>query len=326
MNIPPELLNLLKDEESYLIAAHVSPDGDAIGSSIALSMALESMGKKTVVYDKDPVPEFYKFLPGQERFTNSIPGLNPQISNLVLIDCNELERTSLENIVIRHSVVIDHHETIREFGDIKWIDPHAAATGMMVYYLIKELGLKMTKDMATNLYTAIAVDTGTFRYSNTTHEVLSVSADLIDSGADPARIAVEIYETWSERRFRLLTMALNTLDRSGSVAMLHVTREMFAETGASPEDTENFVSFPRMMKEVKVAVLFREIESGKWKVSLRSRGDVNVSKIAEAFNGGGHRNAAGYKVKGDLKTAKEELFKAVMRIAKQQAASNSGGR
>lgn len=311
MNIPENLLDFLRKGKQFFIATHISPDGDALGSSIALSLALESLGKETIIYDKDPVPEFYKFLPGHKRFTNSVP-LKSSTSNLILLDCNELERTGIEKIEFVSSAVIDHHETEKEFGDIKWIEPHAAATGLMLFYIIKELGVKITKDIAINLYAAIAIDTGTFRYSNTTPEVLRVAAELIEAGADPSYIAESLYETWSESRFRLLLKVLNTLEINNSIAITLVTLDIFRETGASVEDTENFVGFPRLLKSVNISVLFREIENNFYKVSLRSKGkEMNVAKIATAFGGGGHRNAAGCKIRSDFKTAKEKLLKAI---------------
>lgn len=311
MKVPEKLLAFLNKENRFFISTHINPEGDALGSSIALSMALESIGKKTVVYDRDIVPEFYWFLPGHERFRNSTFNLQPSTFNLILLDCNDPERAGLEDIEFPYSAVIDHHETEKGFGDIRWIEPKAPATGIMVFYIIKELGIKLTKDIATNLYAAIAIDTGTFRYNNTTPDVLRVGAELIAAGADPGSISEGLYETWSENRFRLLIKALNTLEITNNVAIAVVTREMYRETGAGPEDTENFSNFPRVMKSIRVSALFREIGDDYWKVSLRSRGDVNVAKIAELFDGGGHRNAAGYKVKADLKTAKEALLKTV---------------
>lgn len=310
MNIPGSVLDFLRKGQQFFIATHISPDGDALGSSIALSLALESLGKETIIYDKDPVPEFYKFLPGHERFTQSISNLKFEISNLMLLDCNELERTGIEKIEFVSSAVIDHHETAREFGDVKWIEPHAAATGLMIFYVIKELGVKITKDIAINLYAALAIDTGTFRYSNTTPEVLRVAAELIETGADPSYIAESLYETWSESRFRLLLKVLNTLEINDGVAITLVTLDMFRETGALVEDTENFVGFPRLLKSVRISALFREVENNYYKVSLRSRGrGINVAKVAAMFGGGGHRNAAGCKIRADFKTAKETLLK-----------------
>lgn len=311
--IPPkELLHFLKKENNFVIATHISPDGDALGSSLALSMALESLGKKTIVYDKDPVPEFYRFLPGSERFTGSIQNLKFKIQNLILIDCDDAERAGIEKLQFTSSAVIDHHETARDFGDIRWIDPKSPATGLMIFYLIKELGVTVTKEIAANLYTAIAIDTGTFRYSNTTPAVLRVSAELIEAGADPSSIAENIYETWTDSRFRLLLKVLNTLEIYNDIAITHVTLDMFRETGTVIADTETFPGYPRMLKSIKISALFREIENNHYKISLRSKGSkINVAKIAEMFGGGGHSNAAGYKVRADLKAAKEELLKAV---------------
>jgi phosphoesterase RecJ-like protein len=305
---PKELFHFFKKENDFVIATHISPDGDAIGSSIALSMALESLGKKTIVYDKDPVPEFYKFLPGSERFTSSIS----KFGNLILIDCNDAERAEVGKLQFTSSAVIDHHETARDFGDIKWIDPRSPATGLMIFYLIKELGVTMTKEIAVNLYAAIAIDTGTFRYSNTTPDVLRVSAQLVEAGADPSYIAENLYETWTDSRFRLLLKVLDTLEIHNDIAITHVTLEMFRETGAAIADTETFPGFPRKLRSIKTSALFREMEDNYYKISLRSKGrDVNVAKIAEIFGGGGHRNAAGYRIRADLKAAKEALLKAV---------------
>ncbi|OGW32057.1 MAG: hypothetical protein A3J81_03340 [Nitrospirae bacterium RIFOXYB2_FULL_43_5] len=315
--IPPKkLLHFLKKENNFVIAAHISPDGDALGSSIALSMALESLGKKTIVYDKDPVPEFYKFLPGSERFTDSISNSKSKIQNLILIDCNDAERAGIEKLQFASSAVIDHHETARDFGDIRWIDPKSPATGLMIFYLIKELGVTVTKAIAANLYTAIAIDTGTFRYSNTTPAVLRVSAELIEAGAGPSYIAENLYETWTDGRFRLLQKVLNTLEIYNDIAITHVTLDMFRETGAAISDTETFPGFPRKLRSIKISALFREIENNHYKISLRSKGrDVNVAKIAEIFGGGGHSNAAGYKIRADFKAAKEALLKAVRETA-----------
>ena len=314
MKVPRKLLSFLRKKDKFFIATHVNPEADAFGSAIALSMALETLGKETVLFDKDKIPEFYRFLPGHERFINSIPPLITLHSPLILLDCNSLKRAGIEGLSFRHSAVIDHHETEEDFGDIRWIVPKAAATGLMVFYLIKELGLKITSEIAINLYSAIAVDTGTFRYNNTTPEVLRVGAELIEAGASPACISNNLYETWSEGRFALLIMALNTLEIRDNIAITVVTKSMYKKTGAGPEDTENFSSFPRMMKDIKMSAFFREIGSNCWKVSLRSRGDINVARIATLFKGGGHKNASGYEIEASLESAKKSLIKAAKSI------------
>jgi phosphoesterase RecJ-like protein len=310
VRIPDELTQFIAREKRFFIATHINPEGDALGSALALALALESMGKEVVVYDRDPVPRSYRFLPGHERFTTSPASLTLNGPPLILLDCNEPGRAGIDGVPIPFSAVIDHHETEREFGQIRWIEPRAAATGVMVHALLKKLGVHITPEIATNLYTAISIDTGTFRYSNVTSDVLRAAAELVDGGADPAAVAGGLYETWSRGRFALLVGVLNTLELVDGLAMIAATREMFTRTGTSSEDTENFANYPRKMEDIEVSAFFRETEDG-WKVSLRSRGHLNVAQIAGAFNGGGHRNAAGYSAKGDLKKAKESLIKAV---------------
>jgi len=310
MKIPKEIVSVLKKEKVFFIATHINPDGDAIGSALALSSALESLGKEVHVYNKDRVPEFYQFMPGYRRFKTGLKNALTKKPVLVLLDCNSPERAALEHYSFRRSVVIDHHETETDFGDMRWVVPASAATGLMIFYLIKAMGVTLTRDMSTNLYTAIAVDTGTFRYSNTSSEVLKASAELIEAGANPAFTADCLYERWGINRFDLLVMTLHNLEIKNDIAVMYITEDMFQKTDTTPEDTENFANFPRMIQTVKIAAVLRDIGNGFWKVSLRSKGNVNVAKIAELYGGGGHKNAAGFKIKGSVKSVKEKLFRA----------------
>ncbi len=316
--LPPiELLQFLKNKDNFIIATHINPDGDGLGSAIALSTALQKIGKKTILLCKDPVPNQYKFLPGQERVI-TFESLQPSVFSLqplILVDCNDIDRIIDKSQTFHFqlptsyfSVVIDHHESERPFGDIRWVVPDSAATGLMIYHLIKELGIQITEEMAVNLYAAISVDTGNFRYENTTPEVLRVAADLKEAGARPHVIYRRLFESWSGGRFDLFMKVLNTLQKEDGIAIVQVTRRMFEETSTSPDDVEHFVEFPRIMKDVKVSVLFREIEDNYYKISLRSKDDINVARVAEAFGGGGHKNAAGCRIKADFETAKKEIL------------------
>jgi phosphoesterase RecJ-like protein len=318
MKIPKEIISIFNKGKVFLIASHINPDGDALGSSLALSSALESRGKKVYVYNKDHVPQFYKFMPGCKRVKTGLKNIISQNPVLVLLDCNSPERAALENYSFKKSVVIDHHETESDYGDIRWVVPSAAATGLMVFCLIKAMGVALTNDISTNLYTAIAVDTGSFRYSNTSSEVLTASAELIEAGAKPAFISECLYERWERNRFDLLVRTLNNLEIINNVALMHITEDMFEKTGTLPEDTENFSNFPRMIKTVKIAAIFRDIGGGLWKASLRSKGDVNVAELAELYGGGGHKNAAGYNTKGSLKSVKEQFLLAVKESARNR--------
>ncbi len=326
--LPPELFNLLQSEDGFLIAAHLNPDGDALGSAIALAMALEKMGKRTLLVCRDAVPEQYKFLPEYQRFYtfDNVPASGVDIrefSTLVLVDCNEIRRTGMEksplaNLTFRTTAVIDHHETEKAFGDIRWVAPEIAATGMLIYYILRELAVEITKDIAINLYTALVLDTGNFRFENTTSEVLAVAAALAEAGAPPHIIHRELNESWSEGRFKLFVSLLNTLYIEDCIAITAVTRKMFEETGTTTDDTETFVSFPKIMKKIEVTALLREDGPTETKVSLRARGGINMARIAESFGGGGHKNAAGCTIKADIETAKAE----VLRKVKEQMASN----
>ena len=308
MKIPKEIISFFNKEKVFLIAAHINPDGDALGSSLALSSALESLGKEVYVYNKDRVPEIYRFMPGYKRCKTGLVNILLKKPVLVLLDCNSPERAALEKYAFRKSVVIDHHETERDFGDIRWVIPSAAATGLMVFFLIKAMGVVLTSEISTNLYTAIAADTGFFRYSNTSSEVLTASAELIEAGANPASLAEYLYERWEKNRFDLLVKTLNNLEIKNDIAMMYVTKAMLQKTGTTSEDTEHFSNFPRMIKSIKISALFRDIGGGFWKASLRSKGDFNVAKIAELFGGGGHKNAAGFKTRGSLKSVKEQFM------------------
>ena len=316
--LPPiELLQFLKNKDNFIIATHINPDGDGLGSAIALSTALQKIGKKTILLCKDPVPNQYKFLPGQERVI-TFESLQPSafsLQPLILVDCNDIDRIIDKSQTFHFqlptsyfSVVIDHHESERPFGDIRWVVPDSAATGLMIFYIIKALGIQITEEMAVNLYSAIAVDTGNFRYENTSPEVLRVAADLKEAGAKSHVIYRELFESWSEGRFGLFMRVLNTLQKEDGIAIVKVTRRMFEETSTSTDDVEHFVEFPRIMKDVKVSVLFREIEDNYYKISMRSKDDINVARVAEAFGGGGHKNAAGCRIKADFETAKKEIL------------------
>lgn len=315
MNPPPELLTFLRDSDNFLIASHISPDGDAIGSSVALSMMLKSIGKKTILINKDTVPPEYLFIPGIGDFLSlkDYADSNFKADNLILIDCNDIKRAGIEEIVGSHSgfiktAIIDHHETDKSSIDIHWIVPEAPATGMMVYYIIKEMGVKITPEMATSLYTTISFDTGNFRYENTTSDVLKVASDLVASGAKPHLIYSSIFEQWSTKRFRLMIEVMRSLELHNGIAIGAITKEMFERTSTSENDAESFVSIPRILETVNVSVLIRETKDNYYRVSLRSKSSINVAKIAKAFGGGGHKNAAGFRTKTDLNTLKTSLL------------------
>lgn len=316
---PQELIDFFKNGDGFFIAVHLSPDGDALGSACALGIALETMGKRFILACRDAVPQQYAFLPGSGRFLtfNDIIARSLDIAsykNFVLIDCNEIKRTGLEKTVLGSgrfslSAVIDHHEGDAVFGDVRWVVPQVAAAGMLVYRVINALGVAITEPIASNLYSALVVDTGNFRYPNTSPEVLRVAAELAAAGAHPSDINRAVNESWSEGRFRLFIKVMGTLSIDNGVAITYTTRKMFEETGTTPDDTENFASFPLTMKEIKAAVFIREIGDNHYKLSLRSVEEVSVVEVAASYGGGGHKNAAGCVAQSDLETLKADLIR-----------------
>lgn len=325
---PKEIIEFLKNSKNLILATHINPEGDAIGSTVALGIALERLGKNTLLYDRDGVPHFYRFLPGHERFFNSdfktlIKGFQESrgpVDTIILLDCNTIERAAIEVPPDTTILIIDHHEPPEAFKKparaIPWIEPSAPATGVMVYYLIKALGVEIDYEIAVNLYTAIAIDTGTFRYSNTTPETLNLAAELLSKGVRPEQVSEALYDSWSINRFKLLIECLNTLEIIDGIAITYVTEESFKKTGTSQEDTENFSNFPRMIRDVKVSVFLRQIDANKWKASLRSKADIDVGEVARAFGGGGHRNAAGFIIEGSLEEIKKKIKDRLKLVAK----------
>ena len=306
------LLKLIKTNKKFLIVSHISPEGDAIGSSIALALGLEKMGKSVYVLNRDPVPDILKFLPSAKIVTRKIP--SGKFDVMFIVDCPNMERTGLKNLRAKITVTIDHHLLLSQVipkQSLNLIDPKASATGELVYKLLHSLHVTIDKAIATNLYTAILTDTGGFRYSNTTPESLKIASRLVAAGADPWEITKEVYENFSFNRLRLVSLCLPTIEKKGKITSITVTRDMFKKTKTSIEDTESIVDFPRQIKGSEVALLFREDRKNLYKISLRSKGKVNVAKIAKTFGGGGHANAAGCKLTGSLTEVKGNIFKAV---------------
>ncbi|VAX30610.1 FIG146085: 3'-to-5' oligoribonuclease A, Bacillus type [hydrothermal vent metagenome] len=315
MKVPEEIVELVRREQYFTIASHINPEGDALGASLALALALRLMHKDVRVFNSDGVPYMYNFLPSSELVETVMDRERLKHSILLVLDCNDLERVGLKDVECKKIVVIDHHQTVTDFGHVRWIEPESPAAGLMIYNLLRELDVEINTEMAVNLYAAIAVDTGTFRYENTTPEVLRAAAGLVEAGVNPGEVSRQLYESWSVNKFRLFVSMLNTVDivHTGNInsAIATITLEMFKETGADASDTENFINFPRMIESVDISAMFREVESGCWKASLRSKGNCDVSLIASHFGGGGHKNAAGYKVCGDIEDIKRGLLEAI---------------
>jgi phosphoesterase RecJ-like protein len=307
------ILPLIERSQRFLIASHESPDGDALGSTLALTNALREMGKDVVAYNRDHAPLDYAFLPGYATLVNTVD--ESEIFDVgFVLDAGELRRAgSWIRGHCRSLVNIDHHPYSEDFGDIYFVDTQACATGVLIYRLLKAAGHQLSGNTATCIYTAILSDTGSFRYSNANPEAFRVAGEMIRLGVDPWSIASGLYENQELARLQLLGLSLPTLRVSpcGQYASLAVTLDMYAAAGAKEEHTDRFINYPRSIRGVEVAIFFRQLSEDRYKVGFRSKGNVDVGALARAMNGGGHHNAAGAEVEGTLDAVQEWVFSRV---------------
>lgn len=308
------IADLIRRHRSCLLLTHVAPDGDGLGSLLGLALGLESIGLRAFPACADPVPAIYRFLPGADRVSRTIPPQPPMLA--ISVDADGLDRLGRLAADLERScaiIDIDHHATEKGFGEVRWIEPRAAASGEMVYRLLRAVGIAITADIATCLYTAIITDTGRFCYANTTPRALRIAADLVRGGARPAAIYREVYESKSFSASKLLGLALGRLRQAddGRVTFSALTQDDFRRAGSTPDETEGIVDHLRAVREARAAALFVELPDGAIRVSMRSRGAVDVGEVALRFGGGGHVNAAGCTVPGPMREAQQRLLRAL---------------
>jgi phosphoesterase RecJ-like protein len=306
------LLGSFRSHERFLVTSHARPDGDAVGSALAMAEILDQMGRECVVVLADEVPHIYQTLPNIERirFTKDALEIEPDLATpAILLECDGIPRTGLAGLQGRGLLNIDHHASGRPFGVLNWIDEHACAVAAMVYRLALAAGVEITPSMATCLYTAIVSDTGSFTYSSTNAETFALAHDLAARGADPSQIAQDIYFSNRESKIRLLGAALSNLQTEGPVAWSWVTTRDMDRAGAEAEDCEGVVNYLISIAGVESAVFLRELpHTDQYRLSIRSKGKVDVAQIAEGFGGGGHRSASGCTLDGPLTVATERIL------------------
>lgn len=301
-----QIINQINSHQYFLVVAHENPDGDAIGSTLALGHALREMGKDVTVFNIDPVPESMTYLSGSELFVRDLPA-NKQFDVTFVLDAGDVSRTGLDVGQLCTTLInIDHHPH-STFGDLCYLDVDASATAVLLYRLLIAADHDISPAVAAALYLGILSDTGSFRYSSANQEAFDIAGQLVASGIDPWNTASHLYESYAPERMRLLGCVLPSLDISscGRYAMMFMTREDLKSAGAQEEHADGFVNYPRAVRGVEVALFFNEIDFGKYKISLRSRGTIDVGQVARELGGGGHHNAAGAKISGSRAEVKE---------------------
>jgi phosphoesterase RecJ-like protein len=299
------VLQEIRARRRFVVTSHARPDGDGIGSALACGQILRVMGKQADVVMHDGVPRIYQNLPFADLAiqADAVPADLSSTDAVILLECDSIRRAGLEGLEKCFLINIDHHASGRNFAHINWIDSTVMATAELVYRLARLACVPVDRDIATCLYTGLMTDTGSFMFEGTNEHTFTVARELVLAGADPALCARHIYFGHSTAKMRLLGAALSNLRREGALAWIWITQEEMQRFGAREEDCEGLVNYALSIADVQVAIFFRELPDGRYRVSIRSKGEVNVSVVAEHFGGGGHKCASGCSVDGPLDAA-----------------------
>lgn len=324
-----KVLTLIKRKEKFLISAHVNPEGDSIGSQLAMYHMLKKLGKDCVMLDHDKVPDNLEFLPGAREITDTMPeGFSPDAS--IILDCPVIERTGKVADSLSSSAVvvnIDHHMSNEYYADINWVEDSASSVGEMLFHLAEELGMEKDTDIAKAIYAAIVTDTGSFSYNNTSPATHEITGKLVASGVDTNVMHSEIFEKKDFYEVKMLGKALSTLtlESEGKLAHICLTRHMYNEEGIAKVTTDSFINFPRSVKGVEVAIFFKEStgEEENVYVSFRSSGGVDVNALASRFDGGGHKKASGCMLSCEFEEARRRVLTEAKKVIKEAVDSGA---
>ena len=315
----------LRRHQYIAITSHVRPDGDSLGSALALAWALQAIGKDARVVMRDPAPAPLDEFPGVDEI--QIAATVPDGTDaVVVLECGDLARTGLDGLDRFHVVNVDHHPGNSGFGAVQWFDGTSAACGEMVFDIVTELGAAVTAVMATQLFVAIVTDTGSFRYAGVSPRTFSISARLLEAGADPVAVARTLFDGNTLGRLRLQGAILQTMElvESGRVAVLQLDLPTLAATGADPEETDGLINLPLSVKAIQSVVFFKQAGNGQYRVSLRSKGDIDVGAVARSFGGGGHKNASGCTLTGEVADVRAQVLARLLPEIGPHPASGGG--
>ncbi len=312
-----QVIELIEKHSRFAITSHIRPDGDSMGSSLALCWILKGLNKDAEVIMCDTVPHSYSRLPGSED-VRVIKDIDRDYDAVFVIECSDVSRPGLPSLKDQFVVNIDHHSTTALFGDLNWIDSTAAAVGEMIYNLAKAIGAKISPEVASCVYAALLTDTGSFHFSNTTERTFKIASELVRHGAQPAKLSQAIFYSYPYAKVRLVGAVLSTLqrDETGRIAWITMSKEAMDNSGASEDDSDGIINYPLTVGDVEAVAFFRELANSTYRISLRSKNRVNVARVAELFGGGGHANAAGFTAKADY----DELSRDVIERLKDAVA------
>jgi phosphoesterase RecJ-like protein len=307
-----EIAAAIRDRQSFILTSHARPDGDAIGSQLALAFALDRLGKSTRLVGRDPVPTPYRVFPGTDRIELA-DRVSATADAVIVLECGDLSRPEVAGLDRFFIINVDHHLGNTMYGAVNWFDESAAACGEMVGELIDVLGVAWTREIATHLYLAITTDTGCFRYGRITERTFEAARRIAATGVEPAVLSRRIFDSYSIGRVRLMGFLLNSMELSHGdrVAVLYFDDELLEACGATIDDTDGLVNLPLGAREILAVALFKRQSADSLRVSLRSKGDVDVRAVAQQWGGGGHTNASGCTVTGRYDDVKRAVAEAL---------------
>jgi phosphoesterase RecJ-like protein len=302
----------IRERQSFVLTSHARPDGDAIGSQMALGLALESLGKTVRWVDHDPAPAPYRHFPAVDRIEVSST-FDGDVDAVIVMECNVLARPEVGGLEGRFVINIDHHGGNTMYGDVNWFDETACAVCEMTAEIIDGLGVKWTPEIATHLYLGISTDTGSFRHANITARTFDICRRISETGVNAAELARQIYDSFSLGRVKLTGEMLHAMElhHDQRIAILYYDDDLLKKCGATTDDTDGLVNIPLGAKSVDAVALIKKQSTGDFRVSLRSKGDVDVRQVAQKYNGGGHKQAAGCNMTGTLEDVKRALVEAL---------------
>ena len=311
MTMNPEIAKIveaIRSRQRFVLSSHSRPDGDSIGSQLAMAYALVALGKDAVAVNADPAPGPLMQFPGVPDIKIA-PRVDGAFDAALIMECGDLGRTGVDGLDQYFVINIDHHPGNTGYGRINWFDPSAAACGEMVFDLVRALGVPLTPEIATHVYLAILTDTGSFHYSSISPRTFDICRECMQAGVDPVRVARNVYDSNNMGRLKLFGAVLSAMqiDATGRIAIVYVDHEMARAAGGTYEDTEGLINLPLTVKEIQAVVFFKQIEGDEYRVSMRSKGDIDIGAVAKEFGGGGHKNAAGCTVRGAIDSL-QKLF------------------
>ena len=314
MSSAAQVAAALRARQSFILTSHARPDGDAVGSQLALGLALETLGKTIRLIDHDPVPGPYAGFPGAAR-VEATPRTTARADAVVYLECSSSDRPEVAGFEGQFAINIDHHAGNEMYGDVNWFDGTAAACGEMVADVIDALGVPWSREIASHLYLAIATDTGGFRYGPMSARTFDTARRIALAGVDTAELSRTIFDSYGVGRVRLIGALLGTmqLHEGERLALLTLDDAMLAATGATMDDTEGLVNLPLGARDIAVVALLKQQGADRYRVSLRSKGAVDVREVAARWNGGGHHNAAGCSIPGSAAEVRQALVEVLGR-------------